>query len=191
MGCRCAERMRKHVLPPLGFAYDPETACWANPAFPAPNLRSIPDAEVAAHHLRLTVELAGRYTLDQFLGWWREAEATYPDSGLDPAREYARMREVSGPRAAVEGLPLESQWAWFVQRWVLPRLRERYSADRTLESGSREELLHKLAKTTNAAGFLHWWNSRAPAALQATAEDYGRYHGWQRPAAPETDLPVG
>ena len=49
MGCGCAERMRKHVLPLAGYEYKSEQSVWVKgPEF-------ILDAEVEKHHTKLVL----------------------------------------------------------------------------------------------------------------------------------------
>lgn len=49
MGCGCAKRMRDHVLPEAGYRL--VDGAWIDDSGD-----SIPDAEVEAHHTRLTVK---------------------------------------------------------------------------------------------------------------------------------------
>lgn len=50
MGCGCADRMRKYVLPTVG--YTRTGSLWVHPT-----REPIPDAEVESHHSRLTLEI--------------------------------------------------------------------------------------------------------------------------------------
>ena len=190
MGCNCANRMRKYVLPALDFVFHEDTQTWENPEFPHTHLRLLPDAQIENHYTRLTAELAVRYSLDQFEQWWNRM---YEGLRPFPQEHYKALRVVYEKQQLGNALPPDAQWPWMLETWVLPNRGYRevqpgvWSMEDHWHVGMpdpvtpamyeqvREVLVMRTANCYPDWRFLEWWNDRAPAALQMTSEQHADY----------------
>lgn len=178
MPCGCAERMRQHVLPLLGFVHLGDV--WVNGEFPEPALREIPDVDVEQHHTRLTSHLT--------MAWVREKFSAWVAAGLGIGKSST-----------------EQQWIWLLETFVLPDrgytelepkvwsmgarwhvgMPEPVTADMYLRV--KDVLVSRMAVCYPAARFLELWNGHAPSELQMNEIQYHQYAAqWLRFCAEES-----
>jgi hypothetical protein len=68
MSCGCAGRMRRYILPNMGYSL--EDGVWKNPDMDDENLREISDEDISRYYTELTVRLAITYGKKKFYNWW-------------------------------------------------------------------------------------------------------------------------
>lgn len=69
MACKCAERMRKYVLPWFDYRLVGDTWVTLSPDAPE-DLRRIPDTDVEKHHRLLTTRILLILGSKKYLAWW-------------------------------------------------------------------------------------------------------------------------
>lgn len=83
MGCGCAERMRKYILPRFGYVFDEVAKTWTNNDIPEEDLRVINDTSVAAYHTRLTIQILLQSGKAKFLEWAKEVNWSVEERQVD------------------------------------------------------------------------------------------------------------
>ena len=82
MGCGCAARMRKYIMPAAGYTLVEVT--WTHPTWDP-----ILDTDVEQHHTRLTLKVFGLYGRTKFKTWYSDVIGhEFPDSEADEMEEW-------------------------------------------------------------------------------------------------------
>jgi len=89
MGCGCAERMRKYILPRFGYVFDEAAKTWINNDISEEDLRVINDASVAAYHTRLTIQIFLQSGRAKFLEWAKEVNWNISEDKVDAIEDNA------------------------------------------------------------------------------------------------------
>lgn len=68
MACGCANRMRKYILPTMGYTL--QEGVWKNSDIGNVDLQDIPDEEIGKYYTELTARIAIAYGKKRFYNWW-------------------------------------------------------------------------------------------------------------------------
>lgn len=184
MSCGCADRMRKYVLPSLGFTLQNNE--WINDDFPESSLRHIKDEDVDLHHLSLTSRMVMEMSKDKFVTWLRKAWGDTPSLSYEVAMKESAER-YGNDKQWLESLFPTERLERFIKKYVLTKIG--YTEQQSdvwlsltnppyLPSEFRGEhivmlypyILLLLIETMGTSSALQYWNSVCPPSLVLTKE---------------------